>query len=190
MSLAKKYTEFVSGSTSIHEYLVAKCKEGDARAQRELYALYVKAMYNICRRIVGDEDDAKDVLQESFIDAFSKINSLTNDALFSAWLKKIVVNKSINSLRKRRPETMELVGEIDITDSAQDDDFVTFEAKRILKAIDKISDGCRTVLSLYLFEGYDHSEIGAILGITESTSKAQYSKAKMKIREVLASGKV
>jgi RNA polymerase sigma-70 factor (ECF subfamily) len=174
------------GKQSLHDYLVVRSKEGDRRAQSELYLLYAKAMYNICRRIMGNEDDAKDVLQDAFIDAFLKINSLANEALFSAWIKKIVINKCINTIRKRKPELVKMEDFHDHFESESDSDFNNIEARRIMSVVDEISEGCRTVLNLYLFEGYDHSEIGQILGISESTSKAQYSKAKQKIRTILS----
>lgn len=173
---------------SIREYLIQRSQEGDRQAQNELYKLYVGAMFNICRRMMGNEEDAKDVLQEAFIDAFLNIKKLKNNKLFSAWIKRIVVNHCINSLKKKRIEANPIAEGFDIPDQVEENDnqgFVQFEAKKILKAIDKISDGCKIVLNLYLFEGYDHKEIAQILSITESTSKAQYSKAKKKIRKVL-----
>lgn len=186
MSLEESTNSNTLGKQSLHDYLVIRSKEGDRRAQGELYLLYAKAMYNICRRIMGNEDDAKDVLQEAFVDAFLKLHTLTNEALFSAWIKKIVINKCINTIRKRKPELVKMEEHHDHAELEYDSDFLDIEAKRIMSVIDEISEGCRTVLNLYLFEGYDHAEIGQILGITESTSKAQYSKAKQKIRSILS----
>jgi len=177
---------------SIHQYLIQRSQKGDRQAQSELYKLYAGAMFNICRRMMGNEEDAKDILQEAFIDAFLNIKKLKKDFTFSAWIKRIVVNHCINSLKKKRIVTSELEAKHEaVYDSDLDeDDFTSVEAKRILKAIDKISDGCKIVLNLYLFEGYDHKEIAQILNITESTSKAQYSKAKSKIRKVLTAERV
>lgn len=173
-------------SQSIREYLIDRSQKGDRQAQNELYKLYVGAMYNICRRMMGNEEDAKDVLQEAFIDAFLNLKKLKNSKLFSAWLKRIVINHCINALKKKRIEANPIAEGFDIPDQVEEQgNFVQLEAKKILKAIDKISDGCKIVLNLYLFEGYDHKEIAQILSITESTSKAQYSKAKKKIRKVL-----
>lgn len=185
MSLDQNLENLDSGQQSIHKYLVVKSKEGDRRAQSELYGLYAKAMYNICRRLMGDEDEAKDALQDAFVDAFLKIHTLENENLFSAWIKRIVVNKCINTLRKKKLEMVEINERTEYVEEEEDTDFQKFEAKRIMSAIDQISEGCRTVLNLYLFEGYDHKEIGEILGVTESASKAQYSKAKAKIRKLL-----
>ncbi|MDN5201729.1 sigma-70 family RNA polymerase sigma factor [Fulvivirgaceae bacterium BMA10] len=176
-----------SGEQSIHKYLIQRSKLGDRDAQNELYKLYVDAMYNICRRMMGDAEEAKDILQDSFIDAFTKIDKLKNDITFSAWIKRIVVNNCINALKKKKLLTSSIEDSFDVPDvnEANDHELDNYEIKRVLGAIDKISEGCKVVLNLYLFEGYDHKEIGQILNISESASKAQYSKAKAKIRKVL-----
>ncbi len=143
-------------------------------------------MYNICRRIMGDDDEAKDILQESFIDAFTKLPMLREVNTFSLWIKRIVTNNCINAIRKRRILTTELQDHHDWPEEEVDDfDYAGYEASRVMGAIDNLPNGCRTVLNLYLFEGYDHKEIAEILSISESASKAQYCKAKAKIRNQL-----
>ena len=136
---------------------------------------------------MGDDDDAKDVLQDAFIHAFGNIRKLRDANMFSAWIKRIVINHCINALKKKSIVTVELesYGEIQEPSDAFDQELIHAEANRILAAIDRISDGCKTVLNLYLFEGYDHKEIAEILSISESASKAQYSKAKAKIRKLI-----
>lgn len=177
-----------TGQKSIHTYLILKSQEGDRRAQSELFKLYADAMYNICRRMMGDEDDAKDVLQDSFIHAFIKIKGLRNIDTFSAWIKRIVINHCINALKKKKPVTNDIdeEGDFPVLDIQDNQDEIKYEAQKVLKAIDKISEGCKTVLNLYLFEGHDHKEIAQILAISESASKAQYSKARAKVRKILA----
>ncbi len=177
-----------TGQKSIHSYLILKSQEGDRRAQNELFKLYANAMYNICRRMIGDEDNAKDVLQDSFIHAFTKIKGLRNTDTFSAWIKRIVINHCINALKKKNIKTTDIEIEGDFPEEIEKENQreIKYEAGRVLKAIDKISDGCKTVLNLYLFEGYDHKEIAQILNISESASKAQYSKAKAKVRKLIA----
>lgn len=136
--------------------------------------------------MMGNEEEAKDVLQEAFVTAFTRINKLKHEVTFSAWLKRIVINHCLNALKKKRLVTEELNENDDFVEAdAGDSGFMEHEAKRVMQAIDRISEGCRTVLNLYLFEGYDHKEIGQILGVSEATSKAQYSKAKSKIRQLL-----
>lgn len=153
-----------------------------------MYRMFANAMFNICRRMMGNEEDARDAMQESFIDAFTKMHKLREEITFSAWMKRITVNNCINTLRKRKLDAFNLSEEFDIPDKDEswgNDDFTENEAKKIMNAIDHISPGCRTVLNLYLFEGYDHKEIGQILSITEAASKSQYSKAKARIRKLI-----
>ena len=171
-------------SHSLQEYLIKRCKQGDRQAQNELYRLFAGAMYSVCRRMLGNEEEAKDLLQDAFIDAFVKLHSLQDAKLFPAWLKRIVVNKCINQLRKRTLH--EELQEYDLEASPYDEgEFTDVQAKRVLKAVDKLPAGCKTVLNLYLFEGYDHSEIAQILEISTSASKAQYCKAKARIRTMI-----
>jgi RNA polymerase sigma factor (sigma-70 family) len=175
-----------SEAISLHKYLINRSQAGDRKAQHELYNLYVESMYNVCRRMMGNQEDARDMLQESFIQAFTRLHTLKKEELFPAWLKRIVVNQCLNQLRKTRDfkgmisEKVEIPGEEQEQMEAKD-----LQVARIKQAMDGISEGCRTVLNLYVFEGYDHQEIAKILGISESASKAQYSKAKSKIRALL-----
>lgn len=177
---------------SLQEYLVLRGREGDRRAMNELYRLYAKAMYNICRRMLGNEEEARDALQEAFVHAFTQLAKLQEPRTFPAWVKRIVVNHCINSLRKKRLLTVSIDDRHDWIDDDDDasDYYVRVETEKILRAMDRISDGCRTVMNLYLFEGYDHAEIGQILGISESASKAQYCKGKARIRELLGMEKM
>ena len=176
-----------TGQKSIHTYLILKSQEGDRRAQNELFKLYADAMYNICRRMMGDEDDAKDVLQEAFISAFRNLNSYKGEAAFGAWLKRIVVNKAINHIKKKQLEIASLdIEQHDLAlENNTDDHDISYSAERIREAIQHLPKGYRVVFSLYLLEGYDHQEISDILGITVSTSKSQYNRAKKKLRELL-----
>lgn len=146
-------------------------------------------MYNVGYRIVNDADEAKDVLQESFISAFNNLESYRGDAAFGAWLKRIVVNKAINTVRKRRFERLPEADQFDVAEHEQTDmlDGFPFTVEKVRKAIEQLPDGYRVVLSLYLLEGYDHAEIAEILGITESTSKSQYNRSKKKLKEILES---
>ncbi len=171
---------------NIHKHLIERCQQGDSNAQEQIYKLYAGAMYNICRRFLGNEDDAKDILQESFMDVFKKLPDLREINFFSAWIKRIVTNNCINVLRKKRIETSELEENWDVGIEEEDDfDYEAFRIGRVKECIEMLPEGCKTVLSLYVFEGYDHKEIGEILAISESASKAQYCKAKSRIRKLL-----
>ncbi len=146
-------------------------------------------MFNTAFRITGNEDEAEDVLQESFVAAFRSLDFYRGDAPFGAWLKRIVVNKSITWLKKRKWDRLPEDDRWDVPEELTTDETENFPAsvEQVRKAIDALPDGYRTVLSLYLLEGYDHAEIGEILGISESTSKSQFNRSKKKLKEILQS---
>ncbi len=177
-----------ASNSDIYKYLIERCLENDSKAQYQLYRQYADAMYNVCMRMVKNEDEAKDILQEAFVEAFTKLHTFRFEASFGSWLKRIVVNKCINLLQKKRLLTISLEDSKNarrIPEEIEDDSYTQYEVKLVQKAITQLPEGCRVVLNLYLFEGYDHAEIGEILNITESTSKAQYSKARKKLREII-----
>ncbi|HWK58421.1 MAG TPA: sigma-70 family RNA polymerase sigma factor [Parapedobacter sp.] len=172
--------------TDKHYELVVACKQGDRQSQFKLYNLYAKAMYNTALRIVQDEAEAADVLQEAFIDAFSRLDSFRQESTFGLWMKQIVVNKSISTLRKRKLE-LQLLG--DGEEPANEEDIendIELQVNTIKQAINKLPDGYRLVLTLYLLEGYDHEEIAHILRISEATSRSQYLRGKRKLLSYLA----
>ena len=186
MSKRSVITSKVSTTHTIHKHLIIQSQQGDEAAMSSLYDLYAKAMYNICRRMMGDEEEAKDLLQESFIDAFQKLPKLREVNTFSSWIKRIVINNCINAIRKKKLDTAELEENADFVEEEDDNfEYTELQVSQIMQAVDVLPEGCKTVLNLYLFEGYDHREIGEILGVTESASKAQYCKAKARIRKVL-----
>ena len=184
--------------------LIKKVRLGSQKAQYQLYEKYVRAMYHVCVRIVGKGHEAEEVVQDAFVRAFMRIEEYRGDAAIGTWLKRIVINTSINYLQKKKVDLVsldEMVVEPAIEeDENSENDFAEMniqtgisekvtkhnsEVSRVKDAINKLSDGYRIVLSLYLFEGYDHEEIGEILGISSSTSKSQYSRAKKRLRTML-----
>ena len=171
-----------------HYNLVVECKQGSKKACYELYKLYSKAMLNVAFRIVGNIAEAEDVLQEAFVDAFNKLKDFRQDTTFGLWLKQIVVNRSINLLRKLRLDLVDLDGE-QIENIAEEDvgdeEETQYQAARVKDAMKELPDGYRLVISLYLLEGYDHEEIGQILNISENTSRTQFLRAKRKLLEIL-----
>lgn len=172
---------------NIHRDVVEACRKGNRQAQFQLYQLYSKAMYNICLRMLNDVTDAEDMLQNSFMDVFSKLHYFRFESSIGAWIKRIVVNNCINFLKKRRLQIVE-IGDREVVDRTikKDNwDDVKLSVKEVNGAIGLLPDGYRVVLNLYLLEGYDHQEISDILGISASTSKSQYSRAKKKLREIL-----
>ncbi|MDA3952910.1 MAG: sigma-70 family RNA polymerase sigma factor [Bacteroidales bacterium] len=174
--------------TNIHQDIIDRCKSGEQKAQFQLYKLYYKAMYNICLRIANDSLEAEDIMQEAFLKAFDKINFYKGEVSFGAWLKKIVVNHSLDELRKRKLDTKSIedsVYEIKDEESFDNTNEVILKVEEIKKGISKLPDGYRIVLSLYLLEGYDHDEISEILNISSSTSRSQFARAKKKLIECL-----
>lgn len=172
---------------NMHDELIARCKAGDREAHYSLYKLYSKAMYNVGYRITRNEEEAEDVLQEAFINAFRNLDSYRGDATFGAWLKRIVVNKAINALNKRRHDAFPDDDRWDVAEEERPEEYGDeLTVERVKRGIEQLPNGYRSVLSLYLLEGYDHQEIAEIMGITESTSKSQLNRAKNKLRELLA----
>ncbi|RZL39154.1 MAG: sigma-70 family RNA polymerase sigma factor [Pedobacter sp.] len=168
-----------------HADLVDECRNGNRKAQFELYKLYANAMYNVALRIVNDDAEAEDVLQEAFLDAFNRIAAFRQETTFGLWLKQIVINRSINYLRKRKLELVSL-DEIEVAEEFETDfEETTLKVEAIKAAMNELPDGYRVVLTLYLFEGYDHEEIAHILKITENTSRSQYLRAKRKLNNLL-----
>ena len=170
-----------------HDELIRRCLQGDRQAHYEVYRLYSRSMYNVGYRIVNNEEEAQDVLQEAFISAFRNLNHYRAESTFGAWLKRIVVNKAINQVKKRKMERFPEDERWDVKEEETKDEFENFPftVDKVKNAIKQLPDGFRTVLSLYLLEGYDHGEIAGILGITESTSKSQFNRSKKKLRELL-----
>jgi RNA polymerase sigma-70 factor (ECF subfamily) len=157
---------------------------GNRKAQFRLYDLYSRAMFNLAYRILNNREDAEDILQESFVECFRSLDSFRFESTFGAWLKKITINKCINQIKKKKIdltlfETLPAIVE-------EEEEEVIYDTGKIFKSIELLPDGYRIILTLYLLEGYDHAEISQILGITESTSKSQYSRAKDKLRNILS----
>jgi len=177
-----------SNYIDINKALVDRCRTGDRKAQCDLYHLYAKQMYNVAMRIVNNTVDAEDILQESFLEAFRSIRDFREDASFGAWLKKIIINRAINYLKKRRLTLFEQIPGADSLqheDTAHDTEEIHYEVRKVHNAMGMLPTGYRLVISLYLLEGYDHAEIAQILSITESTSKSQYNRAKEKLRALI-----
>lgn len=149
-------------------------------------------MYNTAMRILNNEDDAADVLQESFLDAFLRIADFRQESSFGWWIKQIVINKSLSQLRQRRTEIVPLDdGKIeDIPEEySEDKEELEYQVNQIKEAMLVLPEHYRIILSLFLFEGYDHEEIAHILKITENTSRSQVSRAKRKLIEIIKSQK-
>ena len=184
-SLYIKMSNVEAAFRNLHQDLLDGCKEGDQKAQFQIYKLYYKAMYNTSLRIVNNTMEAEDVMQEAFLSAFEKIETYSGTVSFGAWLKKIVINRSLDTLGKRKAVFEDIDSHAGIRDDGPDDSLRSEEIDvrigEVKEAIEKLPDGYRVILSLYLLEGYDHDEIAEILKISSSTSRSQLSRAKQKL---------
>jgi len=170
---------------NIHQDLIDGCMAGDQKAQFQVYKLYYKAMYNTSLRIVNDTMEAEDVMQEAFLSAFEKISTYSGTVSFGAWLKRIVVNRSLDALGKRKAVFEDIENHINLRDDSHEEALYKEEletkVEEVKAAIEELPEGYRVILSLYLIEGYDHDEIAEMLSISSSTSRSQLSRAKQKL---------
>lgn len=172
--------------------LLALCKRGEKAAQLEVYNRYYKAMYNTSLRIVKDTSEAEDVMQESFLSAFTKLDSFKGEATFGSWLKRIVVNNSLNSYQRNKR-----IDETSIEDhlyKIEDDsagvaqvDYDSLQVKQVMQAMSQLKDNYRQSLSLHLIEGYDYEEMSQIMNISYANCRTMVSRAKERLRKILNS---
>lgn len=183
---ASKHNETLDYASTHHD-IVEQCKQGSRNAQFELYRLYSKAMYNICLRMLNNELDAEDVLQHSFVDVFSKLESYRHESSIGAWIKRIVINNCINHLKRSRLRFEELDDKYHNVQEEAQYEAPGLSVDLVKQAMTELPDGYRVVFSLYLLEGYDHEEIAEILNISEATSKSQFHRAKKRLKEIIES---
>ena len=166
--------------------LIEACRQGKEEAFRELYLLYAKAMFNTAMRLLNDRDEAEDVLQDSFIAAFGNLRRYSGKASFGSWLKRIVINHSIDAIKNRLKLDTVSLDHIDAAEEESvEEEEVVYDVEMIRNGIQQLPDGFRIVLTLYLFEGYSHAMIAEQLKISEGTSKSQYHRARKKLVELI-----
>ena len=171
----------------INKEIIERSKQGNRQSQYQLYKLYSRAMFNICLRMMNDRDLAEDMLQESFTEAFRRLDSFRFESTFGAWLKMIVINRCLNEIKRKKAQLeffdnmSPFEDEEDITDEQESG----LSPDKVKRAMELLPKGSRMIFSLYLLEGYDHQEISGILNISESNSKTQYMRAKHRIKEIL-----
>ena len=168
--------------------LVKCCKDNNAAAQKILYTKYVEGMMILCLRYIANHEDAKEVLMDGFLSFFKNIGGFKwqGEGSVSAWLKKIIVNQCLLHLRKRH-QLFTAQNETEHFEHAAypENILAHINAKEIMGMIHALPDGCRTVFNLYVFEGLNHREIGALLDISESTSKSQLHRARALLKETI-----
>lgn len=167
------------------EHIIAKCKNQDPEAQKQLYDIYKDNLFSICIRYLKSQQDAEDVFIDAFYKILTKIEMFKGDGSFEGWMRRIMVNESLMFLRKRTnlQMTVELADK-DVPDNDdQPDDEFSYE--EIIAILDELPAGYRTVFNLYVFEDYKHREIAEILGISINTSKSQLILAKKRVYDIL-----
>jgi RNA polymerase sigma-70 factor (ECF subfamily) len=169
----------------IHQDLIEACRHQNRNAQIRIYELYFKALYNTSLRIVSNTAEAEDIMQESFLEAFRKIEDYRGEGSFGAWLKRIVVNNSINHLRKKREMISLDESTIELRDPAPDEqeysENVFCRLEEIREGIKKLPENYRILISLHLLEGYDHEEMAEIFNTTNGNIRVKYLRAKQKL---------
>jgi RNA polymerase sigma-70 factor (ECF subfamily) len=176
-----------SGRSSVDEAsLIARVRAGEPAAERELYDAHVDRVYRLAYRLVGDDDLARDVTQDTFIRVFERLHEFRGEARLSTWVHAIALSMSLNVLRKvkrmRREVGLAEGAEVAGTTREAEPDL----KRRMAAAIDALPKGYRTVFVMHDVEGYTHEEIGGALGVDAGTSKAQLSRARAKLRVALA----
>lgn len=172
------------------EQLLELCKTKDQQAQMEIYNRYYKAMYNTSVRIVRNSFEAEDIMQESFLTAFTKLDTLSDTTVFGSWLKRIVVNNSIQHYNKNKAKFETTIEDKMYKmkveeDCIEDNNYVSKKARMVLESIKSLKDNYRMGLTLHLIEGYDYEEIGEIMGISYGNCRTMISRAKESLRQNL-----
>lgn len=178
--------------------LLQACKQGDTTAQFDIYKLYYKAMFNSAVRILQNSYDAEDVMQEAFLSAFTKLDTYRGEVPFGAWLKRIVINRSLTHIKKKNKlqevnlEVVDRKLESDDVNEVEDVkiDYVNLRVKEVGKAMGQLKESYRRILNLSLIEGYDNEEIAEILNISNENCRTTISRAKSRLRNILTSPSV
>lgn len=169
--------------------IIEQCKQNNRKAQLQLYSQYCDGMYIVAKRFLKDSADAEDVVQEAFIKAFSKLHQYKAEVTFGAWLKRIVVNKSIDFLKSKKQYLVELDEvHLKVVDTSKDNEWLVEDAitlNDVKEAMNELPEKYQYVVTLYLIEGYDHQEISEILDISEVASRTQLSRGKVKLQKLL-----
>ena len=167
---------------------IEKCKQNDRKAQLKIYNQYCNGMLVVANRFINNTMEAEDVVQESFIKAFTKIEQYKGEVTFGAWLKRIVINKSIDLLKSKKQRLVDIEEtHLKVVDESNEDWTVQCDVSvdDVKAAIELLPEKYKYVVMLYLVEGYDHQEISEILNITQVASRAQLSRGKKKLKELL-----
>ena len=160
--------------------LIESCIKGDRAAQKVLYDRLAPRMFPVCIRYVGDREQAEDILQEGFITLFTRLDTYKGDGSFEGWARKIFVTTALMELRRK--DALKMSDDLETVRGMKTDTVTQLQSigyKDLMKLITQLPPGFRTVFNMYAIEGYSHKEIGEILGISETTSRTQLSRARL-----------
>ena len=173
--------------------IIDGCLQNDRRSQEQLFKLFYGKMLPVCIRYVSDRDTAQEVLQEGFIKVFEKLGAFDHKGSFEGWIRRIVANTAIDAIRKSKKDPYRTdndndfkIGAEDLMVDREEMETLDLKAEVAMAAVQKLSPAYRAVFNLYVLEEYSHKEIGAILGISEGTSKSNLAKAKMNLQKILS----
>ena len=163
--------------------LANKCIDGDQRAQRKLFEMYAPKMMGVCLRYMKDQAQAEDVLQDGFVKVFTKLDKYTGDGSLEGWVRRIIVNTALDQLRKTKKFQANVsMDDVSYKVESDADVLASLIEEDLLKLIQEMPTGYKTVFNMFAIEGFSHKEIGEKLGVSENTSKSQYSRAKAYLR--------
>ena len=167
-----------------HQHIVDGCRRGDGSAQRRLYELFAPKMLAVCHRYARRSGDAEDMLQDAFVKVFQNIQRYDDRGSLEGWIRRIVVNTAIDHLRKHKYQLQESEVNDAVHEEAHVEDALDqLETEFLFEVIQSLPDGYRMIFNLYAIEGFSHAEIGEQLGINESTSRSQYTRARGLLRK-------
>lgn len=167
--------------------LVTACIHSDRTAQRKLYEVFAGKMMVVCNRYVRNRDEAEDVLQDAFVKIFTSLNTFKFECPLQMWIRRVVVNTALNYLRanKNMQFSEDIADHANIAQSQEENSLDGLHFQELLGMIQELPNGCRAVFNLYAIEGFQHNEIGEMLGISVGTSKSQFSRARVLLQEML-----
>jgi RNA polymerase sigma-70 factor (ECF subfamily) len=178
--------KFTIYKSDTEEKLIRSCQKGDAIAQREIYNKYARKMLGVCMRYVNSEFEAEDILISGFMRVFDKIGQYKHEGSFEGWLRRVMVNEALGYIRKNKSIYLEVeIEKVDYDKDANTDAGTGLEAEDLLKLVQQLPHGYKTVFNLYAIEGYSHKEIADMLQISENTSKSQLSRARALLQQYL-----
>lgn len=166
--------------------LIKDCLKGNAIAQRKLFEMFAPKMMSVCLRYMKDQQEAEDVLQDGFIKVFQKLEAYENTGAFEGWIRRVIINTALDQIRKNsKMGYTSDVDEVGYKIENKDHAFDELIAQDLMKLINNMPEGYKVVFNMFAIEGYSHKEIGEMLGVSENTSKSQYSRARAYLREKL-----